>query len=162
MYEHTQEGIEMKKSIVLTVLLLVAVVFTGGILCACNDKVVSITGHSWAFNNIQSGETGEIIYCSAENQDIFPNAKVANVSCKVSDRQIVIKNNISGEEWKFAYEEEKTISHKDALYIIRLTGGTVQGRASVGITEYADGSSEYTLIITFNNVNIYFKEPIVK
>lgn len=162
MYEHTQEGIEMKKSIVLTVLLLVAVVFTGGILCACNDKVVSITGHSWAFNNIQSGETGEIIYCSAENQDIFPNAKVADVSCKVSDRQIVIKNNISGEEWKFAYEEYKTISHKDALYIIRLTGGTVQGRASVGITEYADGSSEYTLIITFNNVNIYFKEPIVK
>ena len=36
----------------------------------------------------------------------------------------------------------------------------IKGNASVGKTTYADGSAEYTLIISFEGRAFYFKAPV--
>ena len=147
-----------KKFIFVLVMLLVSVSVTA-LFVGCTDKNLTVENHDWTFILAQSVENGEVIYCSEEFSGIYENAKTAEFSCEADGTRITFTDKTDNEKLIFAYETDSS-DGGGIIYRIKSDGADINGFASVGITEYADGKKEYTLYITFNNISYKFNEKI--
>lgn len=145
-----------KISIVLMLAMLLAVCLS---FASCGENI-DIKNHDWQFSNVQGmADNGAITHCAEEFKDLYPDAQIIDLSCSATDDTITITDNGTGESITFTYETELS-NFKDLIYKITSEDNTVQGYASVGVTEYMNDKSEYTLIITIGERSLYFYEVI--
>lgn len=118
-----------------------------------------IEDRGWNFTIIQSQENGEVIYCSENEKEFYPEAEVISLSLSTEDDNRLVLLAISGAERKNAvieYSINRRTRGGNIYDLTRDDGAT--GYASVGKTEYYGGESEYTLIITIGGYSLYFDE----
>lgn len=147
--------IKMKKAFLMSgCLLLMLSVF----LCACGGtKGLSVENHVWKFSHVQGGADGTIIACPEETKDLYESARVLNLGCEAGDGVLTITNHDTQEQWKLTYRVNNT-ALESTIYDIAISGQS--GHAALGVTKYADGSSEYTLILSIQGYSVYFTEEI--
>lgn len=129
------------KRIFKTVVIVIAVLLVSCVLFGCSESK-NIAGHSWKFTLVQDND-GKVIKCSEELSEVYPDAQVADIS--------VLAENGNGYS---VYER----SAGTTIYSLEMDGKSC-GLASVGITSYADGNREFTLIVTVEDCSVYFVAP---
>ena len=148
----------MKKyKIAVAVIMLAVVIAVAASLTACRTEEYVVENHDWQFKFAQSSETGEVIFCSEEFAEGFPDAKIMEMTAKAENGKLIATDGEN--EMVFTYAVEKAVPGESTIYDIADENG-IKGNASVGKTTYADGSAEYTLIISFEGRAFYFKAPV--
>ena len=148
----------MKKyKITVAVIMLAVVIAVAASLTACRTEEYVVENHDWQFKFAQSSETGEVIFCSEEFAEGFPDAKIMEMTAKAENGKLIATDGEN--EMVFTYAVEKAVPVESTIYDIADENG-IKGNASVGKTTYADGSAEYTLIISFEGRAFYFKAPV--
>lgn len=148
----------MKKyKIAVAVIMLAVVIAVAASLAACQTEEYVVENHDWQFKFAQSSETGEVIFCSEEFAEGFPDAKIMEMTAKAENCKLIATDGEN--EMVFTYAVEKAVPGESTIYNIADENG-IKGNASVGKTTYADGSAEYTLIISFEGRAFYFKAPV--
>ena len=148
----------MKKyKIAVAVIMLAVVMSVAASLTACQTEEYVVENHDWQFKFAQSSETGEVIFCSEEFAEGFPDAKIMEITAKAGNGKLIATDGEN--EMVFTYAVEKAVPGESTIYDIADENG-IKGNASVGKTTYADGSAEYTLIISFEGRAFYFKAPV--
>ena len=148
----------MKKyKIAVAVIMLAVVIAVAASLTACRTEEYVVENHDWQFKFAQSSETGEVIFCSEEFAEGFPDAKIMEMTAKAENGKLIATDGEN--EMVFTYAVEKAVPGESTIYDIADENG-IKGNASVGRTTYADGSAEYTLIISFEGRAFYFKAPV--
>ena len=148
----------MKKyKIAVAVIMLAVVIAVAASLTACRTEEYVVENHDWQFKFAQSSETGEVIFCSEEFEEGFPDAKIMEMTAKAENGKLIATDGEN--EMVFTYAVEKAVPGESTIYDIADENG-IKGNASVGKTTYVDGSDEYTLIISFEGRAFYFKAPV--
>lgn len=148
----------MKKYKITVAVITLAVILTvAASLTACQTEEYVVENHDWQFKFAQSSETGEVIFCSEEFAEGFPDAEIMEMTAKAENGKLIATDGEN--EMVFTYTVEKAVSGESTIYNIADENG-IKGNASVGKTTYADGSGEYTLIISFAGRAFYFKAPV--
>lgn len=142
------------RNITATIMILLCVII---LLVSCQSDGYRIENHDWQFKFAQSSETGEVIFCSEEFAEGFPDAKIMEMTAKAENGKLIATDGEN--EMIFTYTVEKAVPGESTIYDIADENG-IKGNASVGKTTYADGSAEYTLIISFEGRAFYFKAPV--
>lgn len=140
--------------------ILLASVLMIAILCGCDADTAALTieDHEWTFTVMQDG-SGDIIACSADKQEQNKDAIIAEFTVETNDDTLILSDAATDESFNFEYTLE--IENSDStIYSISNTDNDAHGMATVGITDYDDGGSEYTLIISLSGYSIYFVETI--
>ena len=71
----------MKKyKITVAVIMLAVVIAVAASLTACQTEEYVVENHDWQFKFAQSSETGEVIFCSEEFAEGFPDAKIMEMT----------------------------------------------------------------------------------
>lgn len=149
----------MKKyKITVAVIMLAVVIAVAASLTACRTEEYVVENHDWQFKFAQSSETGEVIFCSEEFAEGFPDAKIMEMTAKAENGKLIATDG-ENEIIMVWYTVEKAVPGESTIYDIADENG-IKGNASVGKTTYADGSAEYTLIISFEGRAFYFKAPV--
>lgn len=149
----------MKKyKITVAVIMLAVVIAVAASLTACRTEEYVVENHDWQFKFAQSSETGEVIFCSEEFAEGFPDAKIMEMTAKAENGKLIATDG-ENEIILVWYTVEKAVPGESTIYDIADENG-IKGNASVGKTTYADGSAEYTLIISFEGRAFYFKAPV--
>ena len=149
----------MKKyKITVAVIMLAVVIAVAASLTACRTEEYVVENHDWQFKFAQSSETGEVIFCSEEFAEGFPDAKIMEMTAKAENGKLIATDG-ENEIIPVWYTVEKAVPGESTIYDIADENG-IKGNASVGKTTYADGSAEYTLIISFEGRAFYFKAPV--
>lgn len=122
------------------------------ILCfpfsSCINNSPSIQNTNWKMTSIQSGNEGSIIISgSSEMQESYPNSKLIDMTCSFTQSKFILSNNTSGDIWTGTYSLINDDNIKSSIYGLVFSDGKT-GHAVYGITTYADGSQEDTLIIS--------------
>lgn len=147
----------MKNNKIIVAVVTLAVILTvAASLTACQTEEYVVENHDWQFKFAQSSETGEVIFCSEEFAEGFPDAKIMEMTAKAENGKLIATDGEN--EMVFTYAVEKAVPGESTIYDIADENG-IKGNASVGKTTYADGSAEYTLIISFEGRAFYFKAP---
>lgn len=147
----------MKKILSAAVFAALTVVLSVFAFVGCNAEEMTVEGHDWQFKFVQSSETGDVLFCSEELAEGFPEAGIIEMTAKAENGELTATD---GENVMiFTYAVEKAVPGESTIYNLADENG-VKGYATVGKTTYADGSAEYTLIITFEGRSFYFKAPI--
>ncbi|WP_071120667.1 hypothetical protein [Romboutsia timonensis] len=98
------------------------------------------------------GKGGEVIYCSKENKDVYPNAYIKNIVCTLEESSITITNKDTGEEWigncKIIDKDSKSIIY-EVTFDNNETGNLVKS-----FTKYADNTQHDTLIISYGEYSL--------
>ena len=125
----------------------------------CTGEKIAVENHVWEFSLVQDGQTGEVTACAPAYADLYENAAVLNLSCEADGKTFRLRNEDTGEAWtlNYAFSDRKPNS---VFYTLHLDESETNGVASVGITEYANGDSEYTLILTIDGRSLTFREKI--
>ena len=148
----------MKNNRIIVAVVTLAVILTvAASLTACQTEEYVVENHDWQFKFAQSSETGEVIFCSEEFAEGFPDAKIMEMTAKAENGKLIATDGEN--EMVFTYAVEKAVPGESTIYNIADENG-IKGNASVGKTTYADGSAEYTLIISFEGRAFYFKAPV--
>lgn len=148
----------MKNNKIIVAVVTLAVILTvAASLTACRTEEYVVENHDWQFKFAQSSETGEVIFCSEEFAEGFPDAKIMEMTAKAENGKLIATDGEN--EMVFTYAVEKAVPGESTIYDIADENG-IKGNASVGKTTYADGSAEYTLIISFEGRAFYFKAPV--
>lgn len=148
----------MKNNKIIVAVVTLAVILTvAASLTACQTEEYVVENHDWQFKFAQSSETGEVIFCSEEFAEGFPDAKIMEMTAKAENGKLIATDGEN--EMVFTYAVEKAVPGESTIYDIADENG-IKGNASVGKTTYADGSAEYTLIISFEGRAFYFKAPV--
>lgn len=148
----------MKNNKIIVAVVTLAVILTvAASLTACQTEEYVVENHDWQFKFAQSSETGEVIFCSEEFAEGFPDAKIMEMTAKAENGKLIATDGEN--EMVFTYAVEKAVPGESTIYDIADENG-IKGNASVGRTTYADGSAEYTLIISFKGRAFYFKAPV--
>lgn len=148
----------MKNNKIIVAVVTLAVILTvAASLTACRTEEYVVENHDWQFKFAQSSETGEVIFCSEEFAEGFPDAKIMEMTAKAENGKLIATDGEN--EMIFTYTVEKAVPGESTIYDIADENG-IKGNASVGKTTYADGSAEYTLIISFEGRAFYFKAPV--
>lgn len=149
----------MKKyKITVAVIMLAVVIAVAASLTACRTEEYVVENHDWQFKFAQSSETGEVIFCSEEFAEGFPDAKIMEMTAKAENGKLIATDG-ENEIILVWYTVEKAVPGESTIYDIADENG-IKGNASVGKTTYVDGSDEYTLIISFEGRAFYFKAPV--
>lgn len=143
--------------IIVAVVTLAVILIVAASLTACQTEEYVVENHDWQFKFAQSSETGEVIFCSEEFAEGFPDAKIMEMTAKAENGKLIATDGEN--EMVFTYAVEKAVPGESTIYDIADENG-IKGNASVGKTTYADGSAEYTLIISFEGRAFYFKAPV--
>lgn len=146
---------------IILVTVIVCVIFAVGFLTNpisksfhSSENNLAIENHNWEFVLVQ-GNNGNILACSADEQEIYDTAKTVPLSVQAKDGKMELKNEDTGENWNIEYKiNDKSIG--GIIYDISCNGKT--GFASTGVTEYYDGQSEYTMYLSINDYTIKFIE----
>lgn len=92
------------------------------------------------------GKGGEVIYCSKENKDTYPNADIKNILCTLEETSITIRDRDTGEErignCKIMDKDSKSI-----IYEVKFDDSET-GNLVKSFTKYADNTQHDTLIIS--------------
>lgn len=148
----------MKNNKIIVAVVTLAVILTvAASLTACRTEEYVVENHDWQFKFAQSSETGEVIFCSEEFAEGFPDAKIMEMTAKAENGKLIATDGEN--EMVFTYAVEKAVPGESTIYNIADENG-IKGNASVGKTTYVDGSAEYTLIISFEGRAFYFKAPV--
>lgn len=145
----------MKK--VISVLLILLFVLGG-----CSKfKNVPIEKYDWEFSRIAATETGEVLFCSADNELKFDNAKVSDFKCVADDGIITITNAETSEQWTLEYEDNKTVQTNNtegSVYEVYYNSESknLTGYATTAIASRNDVNNDYYLIITIGGYDLYF------
>lgn len=144
----------MKKSILAIGLLLVTLLCAG---CMGRDSL-PIEQIDWEMTVVQESEQGNIVAVSAMEQEKYSHthAKVLNLTCSFTGMDFVITDVDSGKSWRGTCSEIEKGLRQDTIYEAVYEDGS-KGLASSGITTYADGSEEGTLIFTSEEYSITFR-----
>ncbi len=139
------------KVILLAISLCAVLLFVG-----CSDAL-AIEGRAWRFTLAQEGDGG-VVACSQEMSGVYPGAEVVGVSISVENGAIVLTRGAQVREYDYSVCERNA----EAIVYSLESGGKGCGLASVGITSYADGTKELTLILTdisAGGISLYFVAP---
>ena len=144
----------MKK--IISLLLMLILVFT---LSACNGDVVAIEDYEWKMgavmrNDIEAAQNEyELVVAVGEEDDIHPNAKIADLKLVAKDGSITITDATNNKTYNGTYKvQQKTPKGTD--YEVTIDG--IKGYATVAPTEYYDGSEVPTLPINLGEYSLYF------
>ena len=146
----------MKKSKIWISLCLIFIL--GLSLCGCDSKAkLNIENHEWNFSMVQSAENGEILYCSADTQELYEDADVLDLWNNIKDGKLLISNNDTQETWSLDYSLKSSDSNSN-IYEVTYIADDVKtsGMATVGLTTRDNGDDEYTLIISIEEYAVYF------
>ncbi len=148
---------KVRKRTIILFLIFVVTLLAGIALVACNAEEMTVEGHDWQFRFVQSSETGDVLFCSEELAEGFPEAGIIEMTAKAENGELTATD---GENVMiFTYTVEKAVPGESTIYNLADENG-IKGYATVGKTTYADGSAEYTFIITFEGRSFYFKAPL--
>lgn len=115
----------------------------------------AIDAHTWQFETLKVG--GRMVACSAYQSASYPQAPVLDLILTAQEDQITIENVSTGEQWLLSCAEiARTPDGID--YEITAPDGT-RNLVHTGITEYADGSREYTLPLSLGSYDLQFSAP---
>ncbi len=141
----------MKKRALTVALLMVMII---AVLSGCSqNSSMQIENHTWSFQYVQSEDDGAIVACSDQKTDIYPSAEIISLTCAAEDGKLTVTNIGTQETYLFDYTVN---TDKAESVIYNISSVTNNGFASVGMTEYHDGKSEYTLIIKIGGYAICF------
>ena len=128
------------------------------LLCGCGKALdLSLDNHTWRFTVVQAGEDGTVVACSAEQQVSYDAAEVIELSCEAQDGLLTLSRADTGESLTLAYQ---TYNENAESAIYSLWTDEQNGLATVGVTTYQGGKSEYTLIVVLGDYTLYFTETI--
>ena len=128
-------------------------------LCACSSrKEIEAEKHSWDFSIVQISDGGKVIYCARDKKNLYENAEVLDLSCTFENKVMTITENNSSESWQFRYKFNSESQQTQIYNLKPLFDEDIEGFASVGLTQYHDGISEYTLVIYYGDYALYFYE----
>lgn len=128
------------------------------LLTGCRSNTdLTIENHEWNFSLVQSGENGEVLYCSAGTQELYEDADVLDLWNNIQDGKILISNNDTQETWSLDYALKSSESNSN-IYEITYSSEDVtkSGLATVGLTTRDNGDNEYTLIASIDEYAVYF------
>ncbi len=132
------------KKLIVVITLFFSCISIGG--CS-NDNQKTI----WNMEYIQ-GKGGEIIYCSNENKDIYPNADIKNIICFLQESAITIRDEDTGEEWIGTYKIIDEDS-KSLMYEVKFDNNKT-GHLVKSFTKYEDNTKRDTLIISYEEYSM--------
>ena len=128
-------------------------------LSACNGDVVAIEDYEWKMgavmrNDIEVAQNeDELVVAVGEEDDIHPNAKIVDLKLVAKDGSITITDATNNKIYSGTYKvQQKTPKGTD--YEVTIDG--IKGYATVGPTEYYDGSEVPTLPINLGEYSLYF------
>ncbi len=140
--------------------LLISVVCLVAVLCGCGrNEILTIEDHSWNFTVLQDS-SGEIIACSPNTQEVYESAIVADFTLEAANGTLTLSDTASVESYDLEYTLESEAPDSTIYTVSDTLTGQALGSATIGITEYDDGGSEYTLIISMNGYSVYFVDVI--
>ncbi len=116
-----------------------------------------ITGKKWFITTVQKQDTGEIIACDADYLTQHKNASMADLTLTADADTLTIYDNLNQKKYAFGYhlDEKNKLS---TLYQLTSKQTKKTGIANFSTTTYADGKSEYTLLLTLENYTLNFTE----
>ncbi|MEG2993755.1 MAG: hypothetical protein RR847_05745 [Bacilli bacterium] len=134
------------KKLITTILLFIFCVCISG--CSKNNEKTI-----WNMRSIQ-GNNGEVIYCSSENKDAFPNAIVKDIICVLQGSSVTITDKNNGNEW---IGNCTIINYSQGIYEIIFDNNEkcIMGKS---ITKYVDNTKENTVVISCGGYTLYFTE----
>ena len=141
------------KRIFKTVVIVIAVLLVSCVLFGCSESK-NIEGHSWKFTLVQDND-GKVIKCSEELSEVYPDVQIADISVLAENGKLIISENEQSIVYGYSVYER---SAGTTIYSLEMDGKSC-GLASVGITSYADGNREFTLIVTVEDCSVYFVAP---
>lgn len=100
---------------------------------------------TWNMEYIQ-GKDGEVIYCSKENKNIYPNADIKNIICILEKKHITIRNKDTGEEWMGSCKKIGK-DNKSIIYEVKFDDNKT-GNLVKSFTKYENNTQHDTLIIS--------------
>lgn len=115
--------------------------------------------HNWQFSLMEQNE--RVIYCAADKQALYPEAKVLDLSLQVKPDTLILQTSSGsgGEGSVLDYKLEGLISSLGTVTMYDLSyGDTIDGYATAGKTTYFDSWEEYTLILHINDYTLYFTD----
>lgn len=147
----------MKKTFII-VAMLVCLVCAGVVLCACSsDDGITVEGVVWGFDTASKVSDGKVIECSESNAEFYPEAKVADYECSAADGRLVIVNKATQSKIELTYSKIGNKTTKEINYNLKNEDGN-SGMMVVANTNYADGHSEKTLVVSYDGIVYYFTE----
>lgn len=128
------------------------------LLSSCGKALdLTLDGHIWRFTVVQAGENGEIVACSADKKVSYEDAEVVELACEAQDGSLTLSRKDTGESLTMACE---IYSENAESAIYSLWTDEQSGLATIGVTTYQNGGSEYTLIVVLGEYTLYFTETI--
>ncbi len=123
-------------------------------LNACGRKEASAQPTAWIMSLVQSGEDGDVLYCSEKEKEIYPQAGVHKIVCRMDDSSVEIQDSETDETWRGAY---KLVKDSDTESIYEATIGDRDCMLVKSVTEY-EGSQDPkdTLILTCDEYSLTF------
>ncbi len=131
-----------------------ATLFACGWILGCGGENLSMDGHDWQFTVLLSDEDGSAICCSEEVSAKYSGARVAKISCSAGEGKLTLTYEDSGETLEFVCTQTSA-SRQSVIYALE---GDAEGIASVSMTSYADGVSEYTLVVSAEGRSAWFTD----
>lgn len=141
------------------------------LLCSCGQsREFAIEKHNWTFKYAQNSD-GEVVYCNAENKDLYKDAKVVDLRNSAKGGVFMISDNDTQKTFAFHYElreEDETSLVYDTVYVLKKHVTDEQAPdweakgclATVSKTTDENGNGEYSLVISVEGYSIYFYESI--
>ena len=148
----------MKNIPVLSLLCIMMMLAVAG--CGKKDsRDFNMEQHSWSFSNMVDSTTGTIIACAQAEQENYPEAKVMELICEAKTNVMAIREANSGNGKEISYSGIGKDTNSMTYKLILEDGDrTVEGMAVSGITEYAKGKYQHTLVIDLDGYALYFVE----
>ena len=134
------------KKLITTILLFIFCICISG--CSKNNEKTI-----WNMRSIQ-GNNGEVIYCSNENKDAFPNAIVKDIICILQGSSVTITDKNSGNNW---IGNCTIINSSEGIYEI-IFDNNEKGIMGKSITKYVNNTEENTVVISCGGYTLYFTE----
>lgn len=75
--------------IIVAVVTLAVILIVAASLTACQTEEYVVENHDWQFKFAQSSETGEVIFCSEEFAEGFPDAKIMEMTAKAENGKLI-------------------------------------------------------------------------
>ena len=123
-------------------------------LCACRSKYdLDMANHDWELQIVQDSD--RVLYCSEELKENYQGAEVLSLKCKIDGEYVVLSDKEN--TWKIKYKENER-TPESVIFDLEYEepGNVYVGNAVLSVTEYADSTFEYTLVIQLADYSIQF------
>lgn len=126
-----------------------------------NEFDFHIENHNWQFSNMVDSEKGTIVGCCEEMAEANPEVEIMNLTCKADTNVMEICDAATGSGKEISYSQIAKDTNSLTYKLVLQDGSeAIEGMAVSGITEYAKGEYEHTLVIDIDGYALYFYEKI--